>query len=291
MVPALFPTFDAVRATLAARNAEPPFQPTRVFHVAAIVMQLDGIRREEWVDDVELSPKLFERFPRGEAPPPGMAGPQQSTESSYRVLDDTKPFRPGRCMTCVLKPGSSPCPTCEGTGKRTGDIEMACLACEGTGAITCPVCDGEQRTIACSVRYVNDRPVHVRQLFVPQVHGSLRPYLTAAIDPAVIWPKELAFDPAPSLVASAYRGASAVRSADEFQGWYFGAARDAALAARQALLSSEPSGLSRVEQRFFAIPVLWLIQEGQGIGVTDRHAAYFFDAVHELRTVTGHTST
>ncbi len=284
MLPPQFPTFDAVRAALAARGETLPFRPTRVFQVAAIVLQLDGVRREEWSDDVELSPKLFERFPRGEPPAPNEATVRWDAERSYKLLDDRKPFRPSQCMNCVIRPGSVPCPTCGGNGTiGSGDTRIQCLACRGEGSITCSVCDGERRTIACSVRYVNDRPIHIRQLFVPQVHDSLRPMLAAMIDPSVIWPSEQAFDPAPSLVASAYRGASAVRAADEFQGWYFGAARDAALIARDAILRSEAAGLARVEQRFYAIPVLWIIHESGQIGTGDEHHGYFFDAVHELR--------
>lgn len=274
------PTFEAVRLALQKKELQLPFNPTRSFSIAALVLQVDGVRREEWTDDVELSPKLFARFPRGIVPSPDDKSLRVAT--SYKVIDDTKPTRNAKCMNCILKPGSIPCHSCDGKGTiLSGEAAIECFGCNGRGSIPCSICDGEQTSVACTIRYVNDRPVTLRQLFVPQVHDSLRPELVGALDAAAYWPEALRFDPSPAFVASAYRGASAVRAEDNFHGHYFGAALDACRAAKEASIT----GLARADQRFFAIPILWLIHEGHGTG--DQHVAYFFDAARELHQVVG----
>lgn len=283
-----FPIHPAIRTALESEGRSFAFQPTRTFAIAAIVHQAEGVRREEWTDQVELSPKLFARFPRGIVPSPDDKG--LSVETSYKVIDDTQPSRTTQCMMCVLSPGVVPCPTCDGQGiiaVSSEDGTRACIACSGTGKIGCSVCDGERQSVACTIRYVNDRPVKIRQLFVPQVHDTLRPNLSGAIDPDSPWSEELRFDPTPSLVASAYRGATAVRAEDDFHGHYFGVAREACVATKDAAVA----GLARFQQRFYAIPILWLIQETGGIGVFDRHAAYFFDASGAVREVLGREPT
>lgn len=285
MLPHRFTILDSIREDLSIHHRELAFPSTRIFLIAPIVLQIDGVRREEWTDKVELSLKLFEKFPRGIAPSPSDA---IVDDKSYKLLDDSQPTRTVQCMSCIVSPGSTLCPTCDGQGRLNVATEAEsspfCIACGGSGFIRCPVCDGERRAVACTVRYINDRKVSIRQVIVPQVHDSLKSALASAIDPSSAWSKELAFDPEPSLVASAYRGASAVRASDDFHGHFFGAARDAALDARNVLTA----GLATQQCRFYAIPTVWLVQETGGIGLLDRHAAYFFDADGSLREVLGH---
>lgn len=273
----LLPTYDDVRA--ATELVPLSSAPTHVFRVAAIVLQVDGVRREEWTDDAELSPALFARFPRTAAPPPDPAPPW--TAKSYRVLDEAKPPRTTRCLSCAVTPGFALCPRCGGRRAFPDDGSDVCLACDGSGRTKCPTCDGEREVVSFTVRYVDDRPHRVRQLFVPQVHDSLRSELAGAILADARWDEELAFDPAPAFVASAYRGATAVRAADAFHGHYFGNALDAALAARD----SSTTGVVSFRQRFFAIPILWLVQAGEAGEVRDRHSAYFYDSARRLRQV------
>ena len=284
-MPLHFPIGPTIRTALESEGREFAFSPTQTFAIAAIVLKIDGVRREEWTDEVELSQALFQRFPRGIVPSPSDASALAQVDTSYKVLDDSKPSRTVRCMSCIVSPGLVPCPTCGGEGvlNVSGDTPSTCTACGGSGKITCAVCDGEQRAVACTVRYVNDRPVRIRQLIVPQVHDTLRPALTAAIDPDATWSEELRFDPTPSLVTSAYRGASAVRAEDNFHGHYFGAARDAAIAARDAAVS----GLAGQRTAFYAIPIVWLVRESGEIGIFDQHAAYFFDPTGFVREVIG----
>ncbi|CAN5120147.1 hypothetical protein BH09MYX1_BH09MYX1_53440 [soil metagenome] len=282
----LLPTYENVVASLREDGKSPPLTPTRVFAVAAIVLQIDGVRREEWTDDVEISPALFSRFPRGIVP--STSDLSVRVDTSYKVLDDTKPTRTYECMNCVLQKGWLRCHNCDGSGQvgAPDGIQKTCPGCDGTGNILCPVCEGERRAVSCTVRYVNDRPVHSRQVFVPQVHDSLRTVLASSIDPMSLWREDLAFDPSPSLVSSAYRGASAVRAEDNFHGHYFGAALTASLAAKDESIA----GLARYKQTFFAIPVLWLVQEKGSLTGEDRHVAYFYDAARNLRVANASTS-
>ena len=262
------PTPERVRAELGDG-----FAPEKHFGVAALVLQVDGVRRNAWSDEVELSRGLFDAFPRDSVPAPDL-GP----ERSYKVIDDTITAYERRCSSCAVRPGKSPCTVCLGSGAGShGDrYQDPCGACSGEGFLRCETCGGSTRVVACSVRYVNDAPIRVRRTLVPDVERKLRPFLEASIDPTAPWSSALAFDPEPSLVGTAYRGATAIRTTADFRGFFFGDAVTRCLAARE----EASSGLARFDQRVFAIPVLWTITR-------ERHAAYFFDAAGALRQVAG----
>jgi hypothetical protein len=265
----LLPTPEVVRGMVGDA-----FRPKSVFGVAALVLHVDGVRRTAWSDDTELSERLFATYPRGAAPP---AEAPDSKRGTYKTLDDAAPTRVQRCSACVVKPGYSPCTVCLGTGAgSSSDMISRCPACDG-GYIRCSTCDGTTRVVACSIRYVNDELVRARRAVVPAaMHGSIRPFLEARIPADGPWSKEHAFDPEPSLVGSAYRGAASVRAADEFHGFFFGDALASCLAARADLTT----GLARFETATFAVPVLWTV-------VDERHDAYFFDPAGVLQHVQG----
>lgn len=272
----LLPTLERIAAGLAARGQALPASPTRVFGIAPIVMQVDGMRREAWTDPVELSPRLFDAYPKGIVPPPDIA--RGLVETTYRVLDDDVLARRTRCMNCVLRPGLGPCPTCIGTGAATSageDLVSRCLSCGGSGFAQCTMCEGTTQVVACAVRYVTDRPVRLRRTFVPQV-GVVRGFLEAELDADSPWPQALAFDPQPAFVSSAYRGASSARSEDDFHGFFFGDAIAACLGARNELTT----GLARFDVRTYAVPTLWLVWETP---TGEAHRAYFYDAKGALR--------
>ncbi len=278
----LLPTLERINAFLSARGgALPPPSPTRVFGIAPIVVQVDGLRREEWSDPVELSPRLYDAYPKGHVPPPDLT--RGLVETTFKVLDDDTPARRGRCMNCVLRPGLGPCPTCIGTGAGApvddfvSTLLGGCTACRGTGFSVCTMCEGTTQVVACAVRYVTDKPVRLRRVFVPQV-GLVRGFIESQLDADSRWPDTLAFDPQPGFVSSAYRGASAARAEDGFHGFFFGDALTACLGARNEMTT----GLSRFDVRTYAVPTLWLVWE-QPTG--EQHRAYFFDATGELREV------
>jgi hypothetical protein len=247
------------------------FSPTEFFGVAAIILRLDGIRREAWSDETELGEALFASYPRG-----AIAAPELGLARSFKTIDDAAGTKTQRCSMCVIRPGFAPCNVCLGSGAgATTEISDRCVGCNGEGYLRCSACDGSTRVVACSIRYVNDEVLRVRRALVPAVHGSIRPFLEARIPIDQDWPSSQAFDPEPSLVASAYRGAAAVAAVEDFHGYFFGDALGACLRARSELTT----GLARFEMRTFAIPVLWTVTR-------EKHDAYFFDALGDLAHVT-----
>ena len=130
--------------------------------------------------------------------------------------------------------------------------------CTG-GFAVCTTCDGARVSISARVRYVNDSPVHLRQLFVPQMPKSMRAHLEHAIDPGAQWPEALRFDPEPTMVGTAYRGASAVREPD-FHGFFFG---DALGAATRSITTSTREVVS-LDVRSYGVAILWLVYERMG---------------------------
>jgi hypothetical protein len=264
--PPQLPTPERVRNELGEA-----FAPEKLFGVAALVLQIDGVRREAWADDVELSKPLFDAFPRGAILPP-----EVGVERRFKLIDDAAPTREQRCSTCIIRPGFSPCTVCMGTGAGShgGRHEDPCGGCEGEGFLKCETCNGTTTVVACSVRYINDHPTKLRRTLVPGVDRKLRPYLEASIDPTWGWPAAHVFDPAPNLVGTAYRGASAIRTTTDFHGFFFGDAIAHCLAARE----EASAGLARFVDRVFAVPVLWTV-------TGERHAAYFYDPRGWLRRV------
>jgi hypothetical protein len=251
----------------------PAFDPKEIFGVAALVLQVDGIRREAWSDATELSVKLFESYPRGQVPPPDVL----SATASHKIIDDAEKTETRRCSTCVIRPGFSPCAVCVGTGAGPGEQAFdRCYACSGEGFLPCSACDGTTRVVACTIRYVNDAPIRVRRTHVPAIHPSIHPFVEAKIHCDAVWPEDHAFDPEPSLVASAYRGASTIRNVDAIEGFFFGDALGWCLAAREEVTT----GLVRFTAKTFAVPILWTV-------TGNHHTAYFYDESGTLQVVQG----
>lgn len=264
----LIPTPERVRDLVGAS-----FSPTEFFGVSAIVLQIDGIRREAWSHDAELGERLFASYPRGALIPPELG-----VARSFKTIDDAKETKTTRCSTCVIRAGYAPCTICLGSGAgSTTEVLDHCMGCSGEGYLPCTACDGTTRVVACAIRYVNDEVLCVRRSLVPAVHPSIRPFVEARIRVDVAWPKIHAFDPEPSMSLSAYRGASAaMRAAEDFHGYFFGDSLAECLSTRAELTT----GLARFDMRTFAVPILWTV-------TGDRHEAYFFDPHGKLEHVHG----
>ncbi len=259
--------------TLIQNELDDAFSPEETFATAALVLQVDGVRREAWSANTELAVALFESYPRGAAPQPDIMAPSRS----HKLIDDAAGTETRRCSNCAIRPGMAPCAVCAGNGSgSSSDVESRCYACNGEGFLRCGACDGTTRVVGCSIRYINDEPVRIRRVLVPQIHASIRSFVEARLHAEASWPDAQAIDPEPSLVASAYRGASAVRASEEFHGFYFGDALAACLVARE----EATTGLARFNVRTYAVPVLWTITR-------ERHAAYFYDDRGALQTVSG----
>ncbi len=265
LVRPFLPTLQAVRGNeeLAARL--PSEEPSHVYGAAAIVIQIDGIRRESWTDDVELSERLFASYPRGSPP-----APDRNTWGSYKLIDDEVPARRQKCMMCILQPGFSTCVACGGTGRVGEFTQCECT----TGFVQCTTCEGTQATIGARVRYVNDSQVRLRHLFVPQLPKTLRSHLEQGIDPSAQYPESLRFDPEPTMVGTAYRGASTVREPD-FHGFFFGEA----LGDATRSISEVTRDVIGVEARAYGVAILWLVYERIG---TATHLGFFINPEGKL---------
>jgi predicted component of type VI protein secretion system len=269
--PLVLPSPEVVRERVGSS-----FSPTNVFGIAAIVLRVDGVRRHAWSDETELAERLFHSYPRGAIPAPELVPESRN----FKTIDDAEATHARRCSKCIIRPGYEPCPMCNGTGAGSGsDPGAKCYACSGAAFIPCTDCDGTTRVVACAVRYVNDHFVRVRRVLVPQVSTSIRSFVEARISADAPWSKDHAFDPEPGMVASAYRGASAMRSAEDFHGFFFGDALTRCLDAR----AEATTGLARFETSAFAIPILWAVTGEPTRG--ERHDAYFFDATGSLQHV------
>jgi len=249
----ILPSLDRARAELVGDDELARIiatDPSRAFAAAAIVLHSDGVLREQWDDDVEMSDALFARFPRGLAPAPAAA----NANATYKFIPDDAIARRGPCTHCSITRGKVFCPTCDGAGTvMSGDVPIGCAACASVGMIPCPNCDGSAVCVSVKVRYVSDKWLTIRRLFVPNL-GPLRSKVEPLIDPSDVWPAEHVFEPQPQVVASAYRGASSVREPD-FNGFFFGDALGQAISA----IGELASGSTRT---CFAVPVLWLVWEG-----------------------------
>ena len=260
----LLPTPEALRDTLG-----PSFQGTPI-PLAALVLQVDGVRREAWSAQTELGVRMFERYSREPIPSPEIGAP----ECSHKRIDDAASTATRRCSTCVIRPGFQPCTVCVGTGAGGEQPYARCSACTGEGFVPCSACDGTTRVVACSIRYVNDQPVRIRRALLPVMDSSVRSFVEATIRADATWPDEHAFDPEPVIVASAYRGAESVRAPTDFQGFPFNEALGACIAAR----AEATTGLARFTTRVYAVPILCTTRGSH-------HHAYFFDEAGSLQTV------
>ena len=260
----MLPTLQAARADEEIASHLPSEEPSHVYGAAAIVIQIDGARREAWTDDVELSENLFANYPKGFPP-----APDRNNWGTYKLIDEEVPARRQRCMMCVVQPGFSTCVACGGTGSS----EFTQCECS-SGFVQCTTCEGAQVTIGARVRYVNDSPVHLRQLFVPQLPKTLRSYLERGIDPGARWSESLRFDPTPTMVATAYRGASAMREPD-FYGFFFGEA----LGDATRSIDATTVNVSDVDTRAYGVAILWLVYEKMG---SISHLGLFINADGKL---------
>lgn len=225
--------------------------PEKAYVDAAIILQVDAIRREQWDDEVELSERLFQAFPRGMIP-----APHVNVEASWKIIPDDAVAKRAPCTECAVTRGLVFCPGCGGTGHQTMNDQLStCFNCSGRGQVVCGACEGTCVALTTKVRYVNDKAVQLRRAFVPQL-GSYKARIEALVDPSASWDPRFVFEPQPQVVASAYRGAAAVREPD-FHGFFFGDALARTLEAI-AEISSDRT-IAAQASRCFAAPVLWLV--------------------------------
>lgn len=239
----VLPSIEAARAELGELVTRPgwPFgsrvdlfqvAPVTVAPLAGVLVVGRALRRETWLEPVEISEALFERLSKG-APIEPPVGQDERDQSQL----DAASAKRADCTHCGVRPGLGPCPRCTGTGliarnDQNAPVWLDCPDCD-RGFVTCTVCEGTRRMIAAQLRHVHDHPVVLRRLVLPELpewlDEAVRDLFASAGEPAA----ELAHDPEPTFSAAAYRGAMAA-SAAAFHGHTLGKANQEAYDLRAA---------------------------------------------------------
>jgi hypothetical protein len=243
----LVPTVARAREAIGVLDSRG--DPSEVRALAAIVLAIHGLRRESWTHVVNVSDAAYERL-SSDMP----AVPSDFADHAYQIIDAREKPRRIRCTGCFITPGRMPCTLCGGSGER--DHGLPCLGRCERGSVVCSECDGKKSSWRVRLRHVNDSHLGIRRVFVPMIEPSLADSIERWVgDGARAVRDELRFDLQPSLVASAYRGAEAVR-APEFEGCSFGDALERAVDASREL--DKYRGIIRSDVRAYACPFLWL---------------------------------
>ena len=244
--------------TLARARAEhldlPPGPPKEERRLAALVVLAAMMRRESWEEEAQVSRSAAKALQPGEPPAPDAFEPQ-----SHRRL--AAELGTSRCTMCAATPGQLRCRICRGAGRVpcTNPLGSPC-SCE-TGFVPCPQCDGAGESARVRIRYLFDRPVALREIYVPaeltcvpelfSFESGFEGILGAAIPPESLRCHDLR----PRVGGSAYRGGER-EIAPEFRGHGFGDTVDKATAALGAVGAG--GKLVRSAVRAYAWPLLWL---------------------------------
>lgn len=246
---AWLPTLDRARAS---GLALPPGDPAEERRVAALVVRADMIRREAWEEEVQLGTEAADRIERTE-PEPAYALEAQSYLRLGAQLGEE------RCSMCPDKPGRSRCRVCKGVG--TIDMWNTKCSCK-KGYVRCPQCEGSGTALRVRLRYLQDTPLFLREIYVPpemgfvpalfSFEGTLEKII-GAVDP----PEALrCHDLRPREVStSAYRGGGKIVEPD-FHGHRFAGTIEKAVEALRA--TGAKGRIVAQAVRAYAWPLLWL---------------------------------
>ncbi|XXX72995.1 hypothetical protein WMF30_35635 [Sorangium sp. So ce134] len=251
MVPPSDPVARYLPTVARARDeglALPPGAPAEERRVAALVVLASIVRREGWTEVVDLSPEAAEQLEPGDPPRPRSFEPR-----AHRRLAEDLGFRP--CPGCAGAPGRARCPLCGGEALRRA---CSCSA----GYVRCPSCMGAGRVRRVRVRYLEDRPLEVRELYAPPemtfvpalftLEGALERRLGAADPPEPLRCHDLR----PRARSTAYRGGGDRVVEPDFHGHGFAGTIERAVSGLAALAAG--GRLVAQAVRAYAWPLLWL---------------------------------
>lgn len=267
------PTLDRARADGLALPLGDPAEERRV---AALVVHAGMIRREGWEEEVQLGPAAADRIERGEPEPAYELAGQSYLRLGAQLGEE-------RCTMCPEKPGRSRCRVCKGVG--TIDMWGQKCSCK-KGYVRCPQCEGSGTALRVRLRYLHDRPISLREIYVPPemgfvpalfgFEGSLERIIDTEHPPEALRCHDLR----PREVStSAYRGGGKIVEPD-FHGHRFAGTIEKAV---EALRAAGAKGRIVAQAiRAYAWPLLWLRYR-----LPEREAVIFADPGGALQVFPG----
>lgn len=270
------PTLDFARR---AGVSLPPGEPFEQEKWAGLFVIAVVMRRRTWKDEIWAQPAAVAGLPRGAPPAPeSFAG---NTAATVESIGETLP-----CMACSLTPGKRRCRVCNGQGTLLSrGVPVACT-CD-KGYVQCPSCLGQTSTSRITLRYYEDTPASLRELWIPSHLPCYAPLfglesaMEKAIDLTLPPPEELrCHDLTGRVGGSAYRGGER-QVRPHFFGHDFGDTIDRALEQLKKLGGGYH--VARYDIRAYAWPLLRLRWRNPANEAVPKEIALFFDRAGALQ--------
>jgi hypothetical protein len=276
------PTLEQARAKGLPLPAGEPFEQEKW---AALFVIATVLRRRSWREEMASHPDNVAALGRGMPP-----APEAFVGGTYATLESIG--EPTPCLACSLTPGRRKCRVCNGLNfvQLVGSDKPVRCSCT-MGYVPCPTCRGQATTNRVVLRYYEDTPATMRELYLPSHLPCYAPlfHLESAMEEGANMsaepPEELrCHDLTGQVGGSAYRGGSrTVRPT--FHGHDFGDTIDRAREQLRALRGG--FHVARYEVRAYAWPLLRLRYAPERPSAKEiarpREVALFFNRFGDLK--------
>ncbi len=277
----LLPTLERAKA---AGLPLPDGEPLEQEKWAALFVIATVLRRRSWKEEIVSHPDNLAQLGQGMPPvPEAFVGGTYTTVEGVGAAE--------ACLACSLTPGRRKCRVCNGVNFVQSGGYDTMVRCSCTmGYVPCPTCRGQATTNRVTLRYYEDTPATMRELYLPShlpcyaplfgLEGAMERSVNLAVDP----PEELrCHDLTGQVGGSAYRGGTrTVRPS--FHGHDFGDTIDHAREQLRALRGG--FHIARYEVRAYAWPLLRVRYAPERPSAKElarlREVAIFFDRRGEL---------
>jgi hypothetical protein len=260
----------------------PEGEPIAQERWSALVVIARVLRRRSWKDEVYQHANNVAHLPRG-APPQ----PTSFATATYMMVEDVG--APIGCPDCADSPGMRRCRICRGTGKIA--TQGVVCSCGGSGKIPCPTCHRLGSISRIVLRYYQDEPRSLRELYLPSHLPCYAPLF--GLEKAMEASADISFDPPEDLrchdltgrtAGTAYRGGERVVR-PTFHGHDFGDTIDRAL---EAIGSLGAGGKTLgYDIRAYAWPLLRLQYPNPRTPASPREVVLYFDRGRGLKVYEG----
>jgi hypothetical protein len=274
------PTLERARA---AGAPLPDGEPIAQERWSALVVLATVLRRRSWKDEIYQHPNNVAHLPRGTPPEP--KGFVPATHVVVEQIDVA-----GGCPDCARTPGLRMCRICRGAGVINPERNVVC-SCGGSGKIPCPTCQRLGTASRIALRYYEDEPRWMRELYLPSHLPCHAPLF--GLESAMEQSANIELDPPEDLrchdltgraAGTAYRGGErTVRPT--FHGHDFGDTIDRALDAIRALGAGGKT--LGYDIRAYAWPLLRLQYPSPRAPAAPRDVVLYFDRGREMRVFEG----